>query len=81
MRFRFSGDPKDGETRVICKFLILPKCLPISDSSNQCEIRWLETALIQQKYFETSEGWDSHFCWQDMHWASNAAEVKEGVVK
>jgi hypothetical protein len=41
--------PKQGEKRVITKFLFLPLCL-----KNDC--RWLESASILQKYWY---GWEN----------------------
>lgn len=43
MKFYDKRRPKDGEIRLITKFLWFPKCL-------DGETRWLETATWEEKY-------------------------------
>lgn len=60
MRWR---EPARGETRVVKRFLIFPKCLPIEGASSyqgEKQHRWWEYAMINQEYF----GWG----WVDKYW-------------
>lgn len=41
--------PTTGKTKIITKFLLLPKTLPNATSGGS-DTRWLETARIQYKY-------------------------------
>lgn len=60
MRFK-RPVPKDGEERVVTKFLWLPKNL------NQ-EMRWLEKAKWRQRAFHFTNGYGYFYEWRDVSW-------------
>ena len=58
MKYRF---PKDGDERVVRKFLWFPRLLWNPDSGSE-EYRWLEYAHIKQE-------WETYSCgWRNMSW-------------
>lgn len=58
---------KDGDWRIIKRFLWLPKCLPISSLPNDIkQYRWLEISKLSQRY-HVSEGIGPNY-WEDRSW-------------
>ena len=59
--------PNTGDTRVVEKFLLFPKCLHKGKSYNATlEYRWLEKASIVQEY--CGGIYDIPASWEDDHW-------------
>ena len=50
MRWTEKKSPTIGESRIIKRFLFIPKGLPRSICDETIEWRWLEKAIIQQKW-------------------------------
>jgi len=76
MRF-ISNDkvnPLIGETRIIKKFLLFPKCLQNLDGF--FESRWFETAIIEEIYEErgvyisADPGYSSEVDWWENRWVN-----------
>lgn len=73
-KVRSKEEPELGETRLIRKFLLFPK--RIND-----EWRWLERALIYQKYISRRalipEVRHPIYikCWRDSSWADNESRI------
>jgi len=61
MKSKLIYKPQYREIRIIEKFLLFPKYLPISKSSQYFQIKWLEKAKIMQIY---GISWES-LCWVD----------------
>ena len=59
MRWKKEQEPIKGESRVVVKFLIFPKCL-------DNEWRWFEKCYITQKAYPGYESGGTY--WLDQHW-------------
>jgi len=69
MRFK-KPVPKDGEERVVTKFLWLPKTLRLPKTLDQ-ERRWLERASWLQKALHFTDGYGYYYEWNDVCWADD----------
>ena len=70
MESKIRFEPKNGETRIIEKFLLFPKDLPISMCSSSFKTKWLQKVKIFQKYIEFfGNNYGDYICdWQDQYW-------------
>jgi len=68
MESKIRFEPKNGETRIIEKFLLFPKDLPISICSSAFKTKWLQKVKILQIYEELG-GVGGYWCgWIDASW-------------
>jgi hypothetical protein len=79
MKYKFKKS-KPGDTRIIKKFLIYPRCI-------RGTVKWLQTAYIKQKF---KKDWKykpaisddgaldtTHFCyWDDVKWTTKSKWLK-----
>lgn len=70
MRWKQKPKPKEGDIRIIKKFLFFPK--KIED-----ETRWLESAYIVQEYIRYQVEWSINYTWKDISWNYRAHTIKE----
>lgn len=62
--------PSIGEERQVSVFLWLPKTLhPLSDE--RWQTRWLERAIIRQRYEDWYDGIDGGSYWVNVGWVEN----------
>lgn len=57
-------EPKDGQTRLVTRFLLWPKTMRL-EAGKQKETRWLETASWVEEY---DQGWD-YDIWIERYWS------------
>ena len=66
MKWKLKELPKEGEVRVVNKFLIFPKCI-------DREVRWLERAMIRQRLMASASctagpPMSTYLGWCDQNW-------------
>jgi hypothetical protein len=69
---------KVGDTRIVNKFLLFPKTLPVFDTGIEIT-KWLEFANIKQTIVYRSEspfGAGFYMDWDDSNWADKKGETK-----
>ena len=65
MRWNTTPFPKDGNTRIVTKFLLLPKCI-------KNEWRWLETATYEEVYRPGADGGVLIRHWCSQSWVDDS---------
>ena len=64
MRYKLKPVPKLGDTRIVKKFLTLPRIL-------NNELRWLEIAKMKQSYCDNRRSRSGRLCWKNVEFIAD----------